>query len=125
MKTAEHQQHIATRTAHNNCSECRGDTERSFVPTQQWRYQHVAEYLNWAKPRLAAIATGEDSTDARIWLRKFRAALHARINLKTASAIPQRKRCNSYLERMGQFPRSTDAAYLRRFAQRGASALDS
>ena len=31
--------------------------------------------------------------------------------------------CDSYLQRMGQFPKSTDAKYLRQFAREGASAL--
>ncbi len=47
MRTAEHKYHIGGNVSHNNCSECRADTERRFVDTSQWTYQHVAEYLAW------------------------------------------------------------------------------
>lgn len=47
-----------------------------------WDYQHVSEYLGWAKPRLAAIRAGENSGKAKEWLREFLKALHTRINRK-------------------------------------------
>lgn len=124
-QTTQHRQHITSRVSHSNCSECRADTERRFVDISTWRYQHVAYYLAWAKPRLAAIHKGNEwSVDARIWHRKFREALHRRITLKAALPIARRKYCDSYLERCRQFPRATDVEYLKRFARRGASCLD-
>lgn len=89
-----------------------------------WReYKHVSEYLAYVRPRIAAQGV-DDSMDARIWYRGFRLALQRRISLR--APIPGRKRCDGYLERLKQFRpgRGTDAAYLRRFAQRGASCLD-
>ncbi len=124
MKTVEHLKHIASRTSFNDCPECRADTERRFVSTSPWSYQHVADYLRFVRPRLDAIRYGEDSTSARVWLRQFRIALNRRITEKVASACAERKRCDSYLERMRQFKRSADSAFLRRFAARGASGLD-
>ena len=124
MQSAEHKQHIKSRVAHSNCSECRADCERRFVDTTPWKYTHVSEYLAWARPRVQAIHKGNEwSVDARIWYRKFRKALHTRISSKAPRA--GRKQCDSYLERMGQFPRGTDSGYLRAFASRGASCLDS
>jgi len=123
VTSESHKRHIQTRVSHSNCCECRADTERRFVDTRAWRYQHVSEYLSWAKPRLKAIHKGNEwSTDARIWYRKFKQALHRRITLK----IPPmgRKQCDSYLDRLKQLPRGTDEGYLRRFARRGASCLD-
>lgn len=126
MQTPEHQRHIASRIAHNDCQECRADCERQFLRPQWQSYQHVSEYLAWCRPRFAAIRAGglsdREATAAAQWIRKFREALHRRITLKVGSE-QGRKRCDSYLERMGQFPRNTDNAYLRRFARRGASTL--
>jgi hypothetical protein len=123
MTTPQHRSHLQSRISHSDCSECRADTEKRFVDTTRWNYAHVREYLAYVRPLLALIRAGHDSTDAAIWLRKFRAALDRRISLKAGVPL-ERKRCDSYLERLGQFPRSTDAAYLRRFAARGASCLD-
>ncbi len=118
MTSAIHLQHIKTRVAHNNCSECRADCERRFVDTTPWRYEHVRDYLTYVRACLAGL---DDSAGAQRWYRAFRKALHMRISAKCP--VAGRKRCDSYLERMGQFRRDTDAAYLRRFAARGASCL--
>lgn len=123
MRTTEHQHHIDSRIAYNHCQECRADCERQFLRPQWPGYKHVTEYLTFIQPRLQAIKTGENSTNAGIWYRKFTEALHRRITLKGA-AETGRKQNDSYLRRMGQFSRSTEAAYLRRFAQRGASTLN-
>jgi len=123
MVSNQHSEHINNRVAHNNCQECRADCERQFLHTQWPGYQFVGEYLAWSAPRLEAIRNGQDSISARQWRRDFRKALHRRISLKTGAEIG-RKRCDSYLSRLGQFPRSTDAGYLRRFSQRGASTLE-
>ena len=123
MRTKAHQTHINTRTAHNNCQECRADTERRFLSPQWPGYQFVSEYSAYVIPLLELIRNGEDSADARQWRAKFRKALHTRITLK-ASAEVGRKRCDSYRDRLNQFPRATDEAYLRRFARRGASTLE-
>ncbi len=123
MTSQEHNQHIKTRVSHSNCSECRADTERQFVNTRAWRYEHVSEYVAYIRPRIEAIRNGAGSLlESRVWHRGFRKALHTRISAK----VPRigRKYCDSYLQRMGQFPRSMDAGYLRDFASRGASCLD-
>lgn len=122
MRTTNHQNHIQARTSHNACRECRADTERRFVPAGQWHYDHAADYLAYAAPRLEAIRQGEDSVNARIWLRDFRKALDRRISLK--AGLPQwRKMNDSYLERLRGMSHVHNEAYLRRFAQFGASAL--
>lgn len=121
MRTTKHQQHIDSRIAHNDCQECRADCERQFLRPQWPGYAHVSEYLEWAKPRLATIKQAKALGSAR-WQRDFILALHRRITLKVGGE-QGRKRCDSYLQRMDQFPRSTEAIYLRRFAQRGASTL--
>lgn len=122
MISATHASHIKQHTSHANCSECRADTERRFVPTQVWtEYKFVSEYLGYVRPRLAAVKT-KNSTEARIWYRQFIKALHRRISLRNPAS--GRKQCDSYLERMGQSRRCSDAGYLRQFARRGASALD-
>src|ERR1019366_2707649 len=100
MRTANHQKHIDTRNAHNDCRECRADCERQFVATAQWRYQHVHDYLAFAQPRLQAISNCENSVSARQWLRNFRIALDRRINLKTGTTLKWRKLCDSYQERL-------------------------
>lgn len=125
MRTAEHQAHIDARTAHNDCRECRADTERRFVSTAKWQYQHVHDYLAWAQPRIEAIRNGEDSVNARIWLRDFRMALDRRINLKTGTVPKWRKLSNGYQERLNHIRRDNRCgiAYLRNFANVGASAL--
>ena len=122
MQTLHHQQHIARRVSRTDCQECRADCERRFLSPRWPGYRHVSEYLAYVKPRLLAIKAGEQSANARHWQYKFITALQRRITLKGA-AETGRKQCDSYLERLGQFPRSTENAYLRRFAQRGASAL--
>lgn len=125
MTSTDHALHLQSRTSHSACSECRADTERQFVPTTTWSYGHVHDYLTYIRPRLNAIRNGADDVDARIWRRKFLKALHTRISLKAAHPpVPRRKHCDSYLERLQQFARTTSADYLRRFASRGASCLD-
>lgn len=121
MRSDQHWMHISSRVSHNDCDECRADTERRFVSLRPWRYQHTGEYLAYVRPRLAAMRNGADTVEARVWRRKFERALHRRISGKVP--VAGRKRCDSYLERMGQFRRDTDAGYLRRFAARGASCL--
>lgn len=124
MRTEQHNRHLRERVSHNNCQECRADVERRFL-SPAWRYDHVGTYLEYVRPRLEAIRTkanGGNSASAVHWRAEFRRALDQRITLKAGPEIG-RKRCPSYLERMGQFPRKTDAAYLRRFARRGASTL--
>ena len=123
MQTLEHREHTNSRVGHNDCQECRANCERQFLRPQWSDYRYVSEYLSWAKPRLLAIKQGEASAAALRWMRDFRLALNRRITLKV-SGESGRKRCDSYLQRMGQFPRNTDRAYLRRFAQRGASTLN-
>ena len=122
MRSKEHQSHIDSRIAYNNCQECRADCERQFLRLRWSEYKHVSEYLAWAKPRVEAIRQGENGVNARQWRRDFIVALHRRISLKVG-AETGRKQVDSYLSRMGQFPRSTDAGYLRKFARRGASTL--
>lgn len=121
MKSQAHNIHLKNRISHNNCPECSADCERQFVAFRPFKYAHISEYLNWIKPRLEAIRNGDDSTNAKIWMRDFLRALHTRIG----SHIPVagRKQCHSYLERLGQFGANTDANYLRAFAKKGASAL--
>ena len=122
MRTSEHQRHLDSRIAHNNCDECRADCERSFLHGQWPGYRFVTEYLSWAKPRIEAIRQGKSSVDARIWHRDFLRALHRRITLK-GSSESGRKWNDSYRQRLNQFPRSTDNRYLKRYARRGASTL--
>jgi hypothetical protein len=129
MQSVGHKAHIAQHISHNNCPECRADNERQFVRLVPWReYQLVGDYLSYVKPRLQACAV-DSSTDAKVWYRQFRKALHIRISLRVP--IAGRKQCDSYLERIAQFRnRGTgawgchDASYLRQFTQRGASCLD-
>jgi hypothetical protein len=97
MQTAAHQTHISKRVSHNNCDECRADCERQFLREQWPGYRHVTDY------------------------REFIRALHRRITLKVETG---RKQSPGYLSRLRQFPRSTEAAYLRRFAARRASTLN-
>jgi hypothetical protein len=123
MQTATHQRHIIERVSHNNCDECRADCERQFLREQWLGYRHVTEYLSWIKPRLQAIRNGENSVNARQWYREFIRALHRRITLKV-TAETGRKQCPGYLSRLRQFPRSTEASYLRRFAARRESTLN-
>lgn len=123
MRTDEHRQHIAARASRNDCQECRADCERQFLRPQWPDYRHVDKYLAWVKPRLEAIRQGECSANARHWHRDFVETLQRRITLKGA-AETGRKQCDSYLQRLGQFPRTTESAYLRRFASRGASTLN-
>lgn len=124
MITAAHQRHLSGNVSHNDCCECRADTERWHVSTVRWRYEHVHDYLAYVRPRLAALRNGVNDVDAQIWRRKFLKALHTRISLKNAHQVARRKYCGSYLERLQQFSRSTSATYLRGFASRGASCLD-
>lgn len=128
MRTIDHAQHIMSRVSHNNCQECRADCERRFLRLRWTSYQFVAEYLAFVKPRLEAIKAGKNSVDAHRWHRDFIEALHRRITLKGAGESG-RKQTDSYLQRLGQFSSNpednhfADAAYLRRYAQRGASML--
>ena len=128
MQSETHKRHIASRISHNNCSECRADTERQFVSAEPWRYFHIHEYLAYIRPRLAALRKTEwlQDPDACIWRREFLLALNRRISLK-CNAIPVgRKWCDSYLERLrGALRiRRANRRYLLDFAQRGASCLD-
>jgi hypothetical protein len=125
-RTTEHQKHLSTNRSHNDCRECRADTERRFVATAQWRYDHVHDYLTWIQPRLEALRNGEDSINARQWLKDFRQSLDRRINLKAHSRPNWRKLCDSYQERLknARRGRNPNASYLRQFAQTGASALN-
>ena len=120
----EHAEHKRASVSHNNCAECRADNERQFVPTQQWHYGHVADYLKHVRPRLQAIRQGKNSVNARIWTRQYRLALHRRIGLKGTLPIG-RKWSDSYLERlkMALGGRSATERYLRTFARKGASTL--
>lgn len=122
MRSTQHQAHIADFVSHSNCSECRADTERRFADNRPFKYDHVTQYLSWVRPRLEAIRNGEASVNARIWQRDFMRAMHRRISSHLIGN--GRKHSDSYLARMGQFRQSTDADYLREFAQRGASCLD-
>ena len=128
MRSQIHQQHIDARITHNDCQECRADCERRFLRPQWTTYKFVAHYLAFAKPRLDAIKGGADSSNARRWHRDFVNTLQRRITLKGAAEIG-RKQNDSYLQRLGQFSRNpndhhfADNIYLRRFANRGASAL--
>jgi len=142
MKTLLHQNHIRTRAAHMRCNECTADNQRSFVDTQVWQYAHVKDYLAYVKPLLALIHAGEQSAESKQWLRKFRRALHTRINMKVVTQVPARygrKYSAGYLDRLGGVQRfpvrrldsdgepymvNPDVAYLRRFATRLASCLD-
>jgi hypothetical protein len=121
MKSEAHEKHLATRVAHNNCGECRADCERQFLRAQWPGYKFVADYLAYAKPRLAA---QDGSVAANRWYREFLKALNERITLK-GGAEKGRKCCHSYLERLGNAlgGRNPNAAYLRQFAAKGASAL--
>jgi hypothetical protein len=123
MQTNEHKQHISLRVSHNDCQECRADCERQFLRPQWPKYEYVADYLAIVRPRIAAIKQGENSAAAQRWKREFTRALQRRITLKVAGER-SRKQCDSYLQRLGQFPRNTGSDYLRRFAQRGASTLN-
>ena|ERR1019366_1532866 len=129
MRSPEHAKHLLDNKAWNNCQECNADTERRFIRQTPWReYKFVHEYLEYVKPRLAAM---DDSIDARRWHRIFIKALHTRISLRSPSA--GRKQSDGYLERLGQFINRqyptggkrfyADAGYLRQFARSGASAL--
>lgn len=122
MQTPKHQRHIASRVSHSDCHECRADCERQFLRPQWPGYGHVADYLIIVRPRIEAIRQGEDSLETRRWKREFTRALQRRVTLKGGSEHG-RKRCDSYSQRLRQFSRSANAAYLRRFAQGGASAL--
>lgn len=122
MRSEEHKKHIQSRVSHNDCQECRADCERRFLRPQWPGYQFVRDYLKYAKPRLAA---QDGSADANRWYSDFLKALNTRITLKGGREYG-RKRCSSYLERLRQwrFPGAkVDAAYLRQFAAKGASAL--
>ncbi len=122
MLSNRHKRHLAENVSHSDCCECRADTERRFARNTPFKYAHVHEYLSYVRPRIEAIRQGESSVNARMWLCDFRKALNRRISSHACGT--GRKWCDSYLERAGQFPRSTDAAYLRTFASRGASCLD-
>jgi hypothetical protein len=117
-RTTEHQSHLETRHAYNDCRECRADTERQFVATAQWHYDHVHDYLAFAQPRIEAIKAGTDTVDSRIWLRDFRKAMDRRINLKVGSP-KWRKLSDGYLERLRGMRHIHDVNRLRQFAQTG------
>lgn len=100
MTSHTHERHLVERVSHSDCPECRADTERWFVDTRQWRYKYVADYLNYIKPRLEAIWQGVDTLEARQWLRKYREAADRRISLKVPPVKAERKRSDSFLERL-------------------------
>lgn len=129
MRSAEHNVHLARNVAHNNCPECRADCERQFVGGKPFKYAQVPTYLEWIRPRLAAIREGDNSIPAQQWHRDFLRALHRRISSHLQRT--GRKQCHSYLERIWQFRdratgqwRCHDAGYLREFVRKGASCLD-
>lgn len=129
MQTETHKAHLANNMSHNSCCECRADCERQFVRLSPWaKYQYVSEYLAYVRPRLQACVV-DNSVDARVWYRGFVKALHVRITLRTT--VAGRKQSDGYLQRLGQFSRNrqdnhfADAGYLRSYASRGASCLDS
>jgi len=122
MRSANHVRHLAENTSHSSCSECRADTERRFARNVPFKYAHVHEYLSYVRPRVEAIRQGEDSGNARVWMRDFLKAMHRRIS--THATGTGRKWSDSYLDRMRQFRADTDSTYLRQFASRGASCLD-
>ncbi len=110
MITAEHSEHIRTRVSHAACSECRADGERRHVPTAWTGYKFVHEYLEVLYRSKKANA-------------QFREALDRRITNRVVH--PWRKLAPGYLERLRMaLSGKPDAAYLRYFAQRKASALD-
>ena len=130
MRSEEHKKHLRTNVSWKNCSECRADTERRFVRPHWVGYRHVHEYLAFAQAgfRGAGVRTwwGGDRLTKEQWAAEFRKALHQRISLRIEP--PRwRKLCDSYLERlkMSLGGRNPNAGYLRAFAQRGASCLDS
>lgn len=122
-RTEKHQQHLKSNISHNDCRECRADTERRFVSTAQWSYQHVHEYLSYVAPRLKAIRDGENSINARQWLRDFRIALDRRINLKAESRPAWRKLCDSYQDRLKGMRHVHNVGCLKDFTRVKASAL--
>lgn len=124
MQSDEHAHHWPNgRYIVANCPECAADRERGFVDTAPWRYAHVHDYLSYVREPLRVIAAGENSADARSWLRGFRKALDRRISMKVGLP-PWRKMADGYLERLRMMHHVHDEAYLRRFAARNASALD-
>ena len=115
-----HAKHILSRVSHNNCSECRADTERRFVPVEPWReYKFVSEYLAYVRPRLSAL---DGTAEANQWYRKFSKALHTRITLRVPAV--GRKHSAGYLERLRGMNRCHDVAYLLECASTRASALE-
>ncbi len=133
--TPTHLMHLQTNVSWNNCDECRADNERSFLRPQWTTYEFVHLYLEWARPRLAALRDGENSVNARIWRNDFRRALNRRITLK-GRAETGRKYCDSYLQRLRQFPYRLNvdrplnpstpvcgSAFLESYAKRRASTL--
>ena len=130
MQSAEHRQHTAERVSHNYCNECRADCERQYRAKHWPGYRHVAEYISYIKPRLAAIASGERSADATRWYREFIGALHRRIAHKIAQPWG-RKHHFGYTDRLEQYREWRNgrrvvwckAVDLRHFAARGASTL--
>ena len=115
-----HAKHILSRVSHNNCSECRADTERRFVCVEPWReYKFVSDYLTYIRPRLSAL---DGTPDANQWYRKFRKALHTRISLRVPAI--GRKHSDGYLERLRGMSSSHDIAYLRQCASARASAIE-
>lgn len=126
MQSIPHKQHIRHSISQNNCSECRADTERRFARNTPFHYAHVRNYLSYVRPRIDAIRNGESSVDARIWQRDFLKAMNRRIT--SHAARTGRKHSDSYLERLRQSRYAgsrAGAGYLRQFASRGASCLDS
>jgi hypothetical protein len=118
-----HFEHTAFNYSLNTCPRCNAERERRFAYVTPFHYEHVHEYLSWAKPRVEAIRAGNTEVNARQWQRDFVRALHKRISSRGSNPV-WRKRNDSYLERLRGMKHVTDAGYLRSFAARGASCLD-
>jgi hypothetical protein len=129
MISETHAAHLIENTDHANCAECSADRERSFVRTQWPGYRFIHEYLLWARAGFnnKGVTTwwAGDRLTADQFRKEFIVALHNRIYLRMKPP-KGRKYASCYLERLRQwkFPGAkVDAAYLRRFAKKGASAL--
>lgn len=84
MQSQEHAKHVAENVSHSRCPECRADNQRWHAQMRPFQYVHVAAYLAWIRPRLAAIRDGVDSVEARRWERDFVSALHNRLYSRMA-----------------------------------------
>jgi hypothetical protein len=128
MKSEAHKKHLRTLTSWNNCSECRADTERRMLHPRWVGYRFAHEYLEYAKAGFSGKGVrtwwGGDRLTEEQWRKEFVKALHNRISLRIEP--PRwRKLASGYLERLRSAlrGRNPNAAYLRQFAAKGASAL--